>query len=173
MAEKIQFAPERRKGEQLARFGRGPSRMVGAPGELYRQLTQRRMTPNELAAWKLNQALEKYPEFTEEGRQLFQNEFVNMLGLRYMNMKVMAATLSFLNSNCPPTRISEEPCPIPKSFEDEHIIPYMSQLLPVNGKVEADEKQTQNNQEELRRLIIRFKAQILIYIRAIGFFRSE
>ncbi len=154
MAETIQFGPERRRGEQQARFGRGPSQMVGGPGEVHRQLTRRHMTPNELAAWKLNQALQKYPLFTEDARQNLQNEFVDMPGLRTMNMKVLAATLSYLRA------IDNKPTP--NTFKDKIILPHLNLLLPT-GDLTPDER---------RRLIIRFKAQILIYIQAIEIFRA-
>lgn len=154
MAETIQFAPERRRGEQQARFGRGPSTMVGGEGGVHRQLTRRHMSPNELAAWKLNQALEKHPAFTEEARQILQNEFVDMPGLRTMNMKVLAATLSFLRA------IGNRPTQ--DTFKDEIILPHINLLLPTKEMEPA----------ERRRLIIRFKAQILIYIQAIEIFRE-
>jgi len=150
----IQFGPERRK-EQQARFGRGPSQMVGGAGALHRQLTRKHRTPNELAAWKLNQALQKYPIFTEEARQNLQNEFVEMPALRTMNMKMLAATLAYLRA------IDNKPSPA--TFRDEIIIPHLSLLLPV-GEIDPDER---------RRLIIRFKAQILIYIQAIEIFRQQ
>jgi hypothetical protein len=153
MAE-IQFTAEPRKGEQQARFGRGPSQMIGGPGELHRQLTRKHRTPNELASWKLNQALSKYHIFTEEARQNFQNEFVEMPSLRTMNMKVLAATLSYLNA------VNNKPTP--DTFTDEMILPHLTLLLPTN---ELDP-------EERKRLIIRFKAQFLIYIQAIEIFRS-
>jgi len=149
MEEQIQFAPERRKGEEAARFGRGEAQLGGAP-----RLTRRHMTPNELASWKLNQALEKYPNFTKEARENAQNEFVDMPGLRTMNMKLFAATLDFLRA------INNEPTPA--SFTDQIIIPHMTQLVNIE-KI---------NQEETRRLIIRFKAQMLMYIRAIQIFRQ-
>ena len=155
MADTIQFAPERRKGEQQARFGRGPSQMVGGVGELHRQLTRKSRTPNELAAWKLNQSLQKYPIFTEEARQNLQNEFVEMPGLRTMNMKVLAATLSYLNA------INNQPSEA--TFKDEIILPHLALLLPT----------TEMAPDEKRRLIIRFKAQILIYIKAIILFRNQ
>ncbi len=154
MAETIQFGAERQRGEQQARFGRGPSQMVGAVGATHRQLTRKHMTPNELAAWKLNQALEKYPVFTEDARRNLQVEFVEMQGLRTMNMKVLAATLSFLKS------VNNQPNP--QSFQDQYVLPHIRLLLPTKEIAE----------EEKRRLIIRFKAQMLIYIRAIGFFRN-
>ncbi len=68
-----------------------------------------------------------------------------------MNMKVMAATISFINHNKPSV----------DTFKDQNIIPYMKELLP-----------TEIDSTELKKLIIRFKAQILIYIRAIEIFRS-
>ncbi len=155
MDETIQFAPERRRGEQQARFGRGPSQMGGAHGDIHRQLTRRHMSPNELASWKLNQALEKYPIFTEDARQNYQNEFVDMPGLRTMNMKVLAATLSFLRS------INNKPTP--DTFKDNIILPHLNLLLPTK-EISPDER---------KRLIIRFKAQLLIYIQAIEIFRNE
>lgn len=154
MAETIQFAPERRKGDQPARFGRGTSRIVGVPGEVQRQLTVKPKTANELASWKLNQSLKKYHTFTEEARQDLQNEFVEMPSLRTMNMKVLAATLSYLRS------IGNRPSPA--TFKDEIILPYLNLLLPT-GEMTPDER---------KRLIIRFKAQILIYIQAIEIFRT-
>jgi hypothetical protein len=150
----IQFAPERRRGEQRARFGGGPSQMIGAVGKVHKGLTRRRMTPNKLAAWKLNQALENYPNFTEDARQNLQNEFVDMPQLRTMNMKVLAATLSFLQA------VNNQPTP--NAFRDEIILPHINILLPTT-EISPDEK---------RRLIIRFKAQILIYIQAIEIFRT-
>lgn len=155
MAEGIMFEPERQKGNLPARYGKGPSEMVGAEGALHKQLTRRNMTPNELAAWKLNQAMEKYPEFTKDARENAQNEFVSMPSLRTMNMKTLAATLSFLNG------INNNVTP--NSFRDEVILPYMKELINLD-KVD---------QEETKRLIIRYKAQMLMYIRAIQLFREN
>lgn len=155
MAEEIQFGPERTKGNQPARFGVGPSQMVGEVGAFHERSTRRHMTPNELAASKLNQALEKYPEFTKDARSNFQNEFVEMPGLRTMNMKLFAATLSFLRA------INNQITP--NSFADSIIVPHMSQLLNTD-KIDED---------ELKRLIIRYKAQMLMYIRAIQIYRES
>jgi hypothetical protein len=138
MEEEIEFGPERLRGEQQARFGFGRGRRV--------------MTPSELAAWRLNQALAKYPEFTREARQSLQDEFIDMTGLRTMNMKVLAAVLSFLNKNQP----------IPDNFHNNIIVPYIRQLLP--SDLDSDER---------NRLIIRFKAEMLTYMRAIDRFRGE
>ena len=153
MTETIQFGPERQRGDQPARFGRGPSQMVGTGGAT-RQITRKNMTPNEQAAWNLNQALEKYPDFTEDTRRNLQVEFVDMPGIRTMNMKVLAATLSFLKS------VNNQPTP--DAFKDEYILPHLSLLLPTKELPD----------DERRILIVRFKAQLLIYIRAILFFRN-
>jgi hypothetical protein len=155
--EEIRFDSERRKGEQQARFGQGASQMLGAAGEFHRQLTRKHRTPNELAAWKLNQALSKYPIFTSEERQNLQSEFVEMPSLRTMNMKVLAATLSYLKA------INNKPSV--DTFKDEIILPHLTLLLPIT--------QSEEDEDVIRRLIIRFKAQILIYIQAIEIFRSE
>ena len=155
MAEEgIRFEPERRKKDQLATHGRGQTEMVGVEGGIHKKITRRFMTPAELASYKLNQALEKYPEFTKEARENVQNEFVEMPGLRTMNMKVLAATLSFLRS------VNNQPTPA--HFTDAYIIPYMAQLLNTD-KLDP---------EELKRLIIRYKAQMLMYIEAIRIFRQ-
>ena len=111
------------------------------------------MTPNEMAAWKLNQALTHHGNFTAEARQQAQNEFVEMPVLRTMNMKVLAATLSFLQDVIEPT---------PANFRDEVILPYIDGLLPTNLKA-----------QDRQRLIIRFKAQILIYVKAIRLYRED
>lgn len=146
----IQFTPERRRGEQQARFGRGGGKMTGMPGGIRRQM----MTPNEMAAWKLNQALAKVAEnFTADARQQAQNEFVDMPALRTMNMKVLAVTLSFLHDIVNPT---------PQNFRDEVILPYIERLLP-----------EKLNPQDRQRLILRFKAQILIYIKAIALYRED
>lgn len=149
--EYIQFEPETERGELPARFGRGEARMVGMPDGGYQR---RHRTPNELAAWKLNQALEKYPEFTKQGREDAQNEFVSMPDLRTMNMKVLAGTLNFLRS------VNNNPTP--ESFKDENIGSHIAKLLPVKTL----------SPEEKQRLTVRFKAQILMYIRAIQEFRQ-
>lgn len=154
MAEEIQFGPEQRRGEQQARFGRGPSQMVGI-GNNKGKGARRQLTPREQAAWKLNQALEKYPVFTEEARQDLQNEFVEMPNLRTMNMKVMAATLAFL--------VSINNNPTPNSFQDAVIMPHLDTLLPTKN-LDPDVR---------RRLIVRFKAEMFIYVRAITIFRNK
>src|SRR3990172_2259914 len=136
MAETIHFGPEHKKKDQQARFGRGQSQITGAVGEVQRQLARKTRTPNELASWKLNQALSKYPIFTEEARQNLQNEFVEMPGLRTMNMKVLAATLSYLRA------IDNKPSPL--TFRDEIILPHLTLLLPT-GVI---------NEDDRRRLII-------------------
>jgi len=154
MAETIQFAPERRRGEQQARFGRGPSQMMGAQGEIHKRITRKHMSPNELAAGDLAKALEKYPIFTKEARQNLQNEFTDMPSLRTMNMDVLAATLSFLHS------VNNQPTP--ETFKDEIILPHINLLVPTN-----------KGNEEIQRLRTRFKAELLTYIRTIQLFRAE
>jgi hypothetical protein len=139
----IQFTPERRRGDQPARFGRTGGATVMGPGGIKRQA----MTPGEMAAWKLNQALTKHPNFTAEARQQAQNEFVDMPGLRTMNMRVFATTLSFIHD------MGEL---IPDHFKNNVIMPYIEPLLPIDLST-----------EDRDRLIVRFKAQILIYNRAI------
>ena len=155
-SQTIQFAPERRKGTQSARYGRGISQMGGISSVLQKQISRQHMTPNELAAWKLNQALEAYPKFTKDARNNAQSEFVNMPSLRTMNMKLLAATLSFLLEVGGSENIT------PASFQDEIIIPHIKPLLPNNL-----------NPKELFRLTVRFKAQILMYVIAINNFRES
>ena len=143
MEETIQFEPERRKGDQPARFGRGRPR---GP-----------MTPNEQAALNLSKALEDYPEFTKEAREMYKEEFTDMPSLRTMNMKVMAATLSFLRG------IDDQATP--DNFKDDVIVPYLEKLLP---PVSSDPEK----EMERQRLIIRYKAQLLMYIIAINDYRQ-
>ena len=93
----IQFDPEYQKGGQRGRYSHGVSKMAGLE-HIHKHMTRVQKTPNEIAAWKLNQALEKYPIFTEESRQQLQNEFVNMPNLKTINVKTFAAALAFLSS---------------------------------------------------------------------------
>ena len=155
--ESIQREPERRKAGQTARYGKGVSTMIGLGGKDGKTFSRLIMTPNELASLKLSEALTKYQEYTPEGREQIRHEFVNMPSLRTMNMKVLAATLNFLRA------LDQQGTPLgPEAFKDENIIPYLAQLLPT----------TKISDEEYQRLVLRFKAQIFAYIRAINIFRS-
>lgn len=140
----IQFEPSRRTGEQQARYGTGQA-ISG-----FRQLR----TPNELAAAQLNKELSLYKEFTKDGRRNLQNEFVDMSSLRTMNMKVFAATLSFLNGFNNNITVN--------SFKDANILPYIKPLL-----------SSSSTKQDKKRLIIRFKSLILSYIKAIAIYRAE
>ena len=152
MAETIQFGPERRKTGQTARYGYGSSQVAGAIGEA-RKLGRKAMSPEQAAAWKLYQSLEKFPNFTKEARQELQNEFTDLPNLKSMNMKALAATLSFLQAVKTPTV---------NLFRDEIVLPHIEKVLPLK-QLSVDEKQ---------RLILRYKAQILMYVRAIQRYRK-
>lgn len=147
----LDFGPERRKEGQMARFGRGDGGNIGIPGA---KIIRRQKTPNELASWKLNQSLQKYPTFTQDARQEYQDEFLNMPNLRNMNMKVLAATLSFLQSN---------PNPTPETFKDSNILPHINLLISTKTMDENEKK----------RLIVRYKDMILIYVIAVDNYRKS
>ena len=148
----IQFEPERRKGDQPARYGLGLG-IAGAVGET-RKLGRKAMSPEQLAAWKLYQELENFPVFTKQARQGLLEELTNLPNLRSMNMKALAATLSFLQTVKSPTV---------NSYKDRIILPHIEKVLPLK----------QMSSEERTRLIVRYKAQILRYVKAIQNYRSN
>lgn len=147
----LEFGIERRKEGQVSRYGRGGFSAPGIPGA---KIVRVPKTPKELAAWKLNQALSKYTKFSMEARQEYQGEFANMPNLRTLNMKVLAAAITLLSDIKEPT---------PESFKDRNILPYIDPLLPAK----------QLNESEHKRLIVKYKEMILIYITAIQNYRRD
>ena len=109
---------------------------------------KKRFTSEELASYNLYKALKNYPQFNKEARQNYQNKYVNMPDLEYMNMDVLAAVIAFMNKNT----LTKS------SFQDKNIVPYFKLLYPINKKL---------SKEETNILNIKLKAQFLKYIRAI------
>ena len=99
--------------------------------------------PKYLAAYNLNRALMKYPDFTEQARTNIQNEFLDMPDLAVLNIDTLAAVLAFLKNY---------PEPTPETFQDEIILEYFENLIP------------NKPQKNINMLL---KAQFLKYIRAI------
>lgn len=108
----------------------------------------------ELAAYNLYRVLEKYPEFTKEGRAKIQAEFADFPSLETMNLEVFASVLTFLRAH---------PQPTPDNFKDDNIVEYFSRLLPPKDM----------SGEEKKRLIIKLKALFLKYIVAIAAHRAS
>lgn len=129
-----------------------PERLRGDAKARFGRVRSKIMTPQESAAYNLNKSLEPFDEFSEEERQSLQNEFVKMNNLNIMNMSALAATLAFLKFY---------PKPLPKDFTDEKILPFIEKVISNNF-----------DKSERKRIIIRYKSQILRYIRAISSFRS-
>lgn len=113
------------------------------------------MTPQENAAWNLNLELgSNFPIFSEDARQQLQDEFFELPGLKTMNMTALATTLAFLRDH-PIETLSQE------DFKDKIILPYIEKVLP----------SSLSRGPEKRRAVIRYKAQILRYVRIINQFR--
>lgn len=147
MESHMQFEATRISRGQQKRYGKGTSSTAGK--------YNRQISPNGLAAIKLNTALSVYKEYTKDGRNNLQNEFIDMHNLRTMNMKVFAATLTFLKyfkNNI-----------TPDSFKNDNILPFIIPLLPSTFLSKKD--------KEI--LIIRFKSLILSYIKSIAIYREE
>lgn len=106
-------------------------------------------TKQEAASYELFKELGRFSEFSDEDvRRSIQNDYIRMDSLKIMNMKALAATVVFL---------SKYPVE-PEYFKDEYILPIIEIVLPtIKGK-------------EKQRLVIRYKAQILRYIRAIAIY---
>jgi len=130
----------------------GPERTRGEAKPRFGRVRSKIMTPAESAAYNLNKSLENFEDFDYEERQKLQNEFVKMDNLKYMNMDALAATLAFLK---------KYPKPSPQNFKDKAIVPFIEPVI----------SQYKFDKEEKKRIIIRYKAQILRYIRAINSFR--
>jgi len=110
-----------------------------------------KINPSELAAYNLYKILEKFPEYTKEGRSQVQNFYKSFEGLENLNLKLFASVLSFLRKYSKPT---------PENFKDEIILEYISPLLP-------------SKESDRKRLIVRFKADFLRYIIAIINYQNE
>lgn len=83
---------ERRKATKRSRFsGVGGTVMRGELGG--EDLTKRQMTPNQLATYNLQNALKNYSEIKEAERKRIKKEFVEMDGIRSMNMRYLAAAI--------------------------------------------------------------------------------
>ncbi len=113
-----------------------------------------RLSPYELAAFRLYKTLENYPIFTQDARFELQSEFTDFPDLPTLNLEVFSSVLWFLKTKKKITA---------NEFKDKNIVPYFSRLLP-NRKTTKEEKQ---------RNIIRLKSEFLRYIRAINDYRSE
>ena len=112
-----------------------------------------KVSPAELAAYNLYKTLEKYPEFTKEGRHAIQNEFANLPGLETMNLEVFASVLTFLKTNQP----------TPETFKTANIEQYFTRLYPTKTISIEDKKQ----------LTTKLKSLFLKYIIAITAYRSS
>ena len=110
--------------------------------------------PQAVASYNLYKTLEKYPDFTKEARNTIKNEFANFPDLPVLNLETLASVINFLK---------DIPNPTPEDFTDENILPYFSRLIP-DKPMNADER---------KRILIRLKAQFLIYIRAVRTFREN
>lgn len=131
--------------------GRGKTNRVGFETG---QIGRRKVAPSELAAYNLYKILEKYPEFTKEGRMAAQDEFSGFNDLAVMNLETVASVLTFLKIY---------PDPTPEEFKDEVIVKYFDRLLPTKA-ISAEER---------AKLIVRIKAVFLKYIRAIRSYRAS
>ena len=109
--------------------------------------------PKFLAAYNLNKALEKYPNFTSEARSILQNEFIELPDLAVMNLDLLAAALDFLRKN---------PSPKPEDFSDKKLENYFVNFL--------SEKM---NSEEIENYKIRFKSYFLKYVVTVQQYRTR
>jgi hypothetical protein len=66
-----------------------PARRTG----IYRQLTRRDLTENQLAALNLKSELDYYPEISQERKILLRKEFVELDSLKRMNMRYLAGAI--------------------------------------------------------------------------------
>ena len=149
-------------GERSRKGRREPVRKVKRRPIEPGQITRRNMTAEQLAAANLYKALaanNKIP--STDVRRNLTREMENLEGFRYLNMQTLAAALTFLynlgNRELNPVN--------PEDFTDDRLLPLIQELLP--------EKEKHMSPEERGILILKQKATLLRYIRAIEFYRQD
>lgn len=126
--------------------------------QLHRRLTRRQMTPIQLSAYRVRKILENFTDTTPELRERYYAELSTFEPVQAMNAELLAAALILLFR----TRDNITP----QVFANNGlIISVLERLLP-NGGANI----TNPNNDEL---LTRYKADLLRYIRAILFARSQ
>ena len=166
---------ERRKKGTKGGFGRGAV-TIGDIGvaKFHDKITKKQMTDVQIATSDLDKELRSYPDITEAGRMYWRDEMAGMEQIRYMNMKVLAAVLVYLNEirgNL-----------IPEAFTNQRLEPFFEKLFKakarktgegeVIGKKET-EVETRNKEEDRTMKVIRYKEMFLRYARAVLLYRAE
>jgi len=144
-------------GTEDIRKGKGGKKLrLGPKHTLKPKLKSIQQTPNQIALKKLSEILNEYP-WKRENRteELVRDEASRLSQLRYMNMKVLAATLFFLNDI--------EFDLIPENFTDSRLEIPLSKLMPTVTEL----KEAKIGMEEAEAIRIKFKASILRYAFAI------
>jgi hypothetical protein len=140
-------------GERSRRGRPRPTPRRGAKSPRRPGARRRQLTPEQLAGIALSRALAEIPGTTEELRRQFQDEMMEMEQIRYMNMRVLAATLMFLHN------VGDEVTP--ENFTDQNLAPVIINVLPASDLPEMERRLT----------YIKLKETILRYIRAVQIFR--
>lgn len=112
------------------------------------------LTANEIAGRILKTELENYTNMNENDRYAFKEEMSQVPQLRYMNMSVLAAVLSYLNT-------IDETQNYQEYFREENIETYINRLIRTTTK--KKDRRTDEIDEQIIR--IRMKATFLRYLR--------
>lgn len=126
--------------------GTGKTRFVGRQ---VRSTFETAQTANEKAAINLFEQLKKYPNIGENERFQYKKEFTDMPTLSTMNMKLLAATINFMNNYQNNQGIIE-----PEYFSDEYVVPALEYL-------------------EVGTNLPDYKIDLLRYVRAVATYRAS
>jgi hypothetical protein len=126
------------------------SQAFGSSRDNYR----RKMTPSQLAAWKVKKILENFPDTSTELRESYYAEIASFPQIMTMNSEMLAAALMLL------FRTREQLSP--EVFANRSlIIGVLSRILPNAGDNISNET------------LALYKADLLRYVRAILFNREQ
>lgn len=150
-------------GRRKARVGGpgGDRTVIGVEGgsaQLHRRLTRSRMTPIQLSAYRVRKILENFTDTTPELRERYYAELLTFEPVQSMNAELLAAALMLL------FRTRDQITP--QVFANNNlIIGVLERLLP-NGGANIVNPDTDE-------LLIRYKADLLRYVRALLFARAQ
>lgn len=148
----------RGKGNRQVR--QGPR---GKAGESYKSRPYKQLTPVEIARNRLVNELERGPfgRMEKNNRYKLADEMTRMEQLRFMNMRVLACALDFLNNHRGETDTD--------TFTYPNIKRYIEYLLP------SQEERTSKRLTpvDLDLMNIRLQATLLRYILAVSYFRDQ
>jgi len=123
----------------------------------------KQMSVSEIASWNLYRELRKYDFISKDLRQQWTDEMKDLPQIRTMNMDILAAALSFIETVS--GRIT------PDNFRSKAMDNVIEPIIPNPIKLGIDNYQENVRERDI--IIQKIKASILRYITLITVFRSS